>query len=201
MTVVGNLGKDAEIKTYNDKSYLVFSVASTKKKGNEEKTTWVSCTWWTKVDNIAQYLKKGQMVAVVGEGELRQYESNGTKGTSLDLNVDNLKLCGTPSSQQPSQAAAPAQAYQQPAASPQPQYAQPVAQAPVTPQPQWNGTAWMVVQNGQWVPSAPPAAPVQPAPQYASNPGAVPQPQSFYQQPVQPTAVDPFASGPGGLPF
>jgi single-stranded DNA-binding protein len=43
-TVVGNLGRDAELKTVGNGSVLSFALASTAKVKGEKTTTWVSCS-------------------------------------------------------------------------------------------------------------------------------------------------------------
>ena len=43
------------------------------------------------------YLTKGQLVGVSGELCLREYESKGVKGSSLEVNVNSLTLLGNKS--------------------------------------------------------------------------------------------------------
>lgn len=48
VTVIGNIGNDAEIKEFNGQKFIAFNVASTERykdrQGNQHsRTTWVSC--------------------------------------------------------------------------------------------------------------------------------------------------------------
>jgi single-strand DNA-binding protein len=92
-TVVGNLGRDAELKTVGNGSVLSFAVASTGKVKGEKVTTWVSCSLWgSRGEALAQYLTKGTKVAVTGELSMR--ESAKTSKTYLEVRVDQLELLG-----------------------------------------------------------------------------------------------------------
>jgi single-strand DNA-binding protein len=101
---IGNLGRDAEMRTLDSGSTAIsFTVAVTEKytdrSGNkQETTTWVSCTLW-RTDKqstaIANYLKKGQKVLVEGKPSVRAYDKqDGTSAASLDVKVDNIELLG-----------------------------------------------------------------------------------------------------------
>jgi single-strand DNA-binding protein len=85
VTLLGNLGKDAELK-YTGKGTAVtsFSVATNKKwkddQGDwQEKTAWHNVVCWQKVAEAAANLKKGDSVFVEGELQTRNYEKNGQK--------------------------------------------------------------------------------------------------------------------------
>jgi single-strand DNA-binding protein len=58
---------------------------------------WVSCALWGKRgDALAPYLKKGSKVTVSGQIKLRTYQKkDGTPGTELTLNVQNIDLNGS----------------------------------------------------------------------------------------------------------
>ena len=66
-TIVGNLVRDPELKfTNNGKAYAQFSVAVTKKKGEEEYTSYFDCTIWnTHAENFANSVHKGDRVVVL----------------------------------------------------------------------------------------------------------------------------------------
>lgn len=88
-TVIGRVGKDLEVKGSVGK----FSVAATfkwLKDGNlQEKTTWFNCDMFGKmVDGVGRYIKKGQMIHVVGRIETSEY--NGKYYWSL--NVEKVTL-------------------------------------------------------------------------------------------------------------
>lgn len=70
LTVIGNLGADAEQTTNNEKTIIKFNVAHNEhykdRNGNPvNDTQWVAVNWETKV-NLLNYLKKGAIVHVVG---------------------------------------------------------------------------------------------------------------------------------------
>lgn len=95
-TIIGNLGRDAEVKQVGQSSAVEFSVASTQKSKGEDRTTWVRVTLWGKTgERVAQYLSKGTQVAVSGELTLREYQKrDGAAGVSLEMNGDRIKLLG-----------------------------------------------------------------------------------------------------------
>jgi len=94
-TIVGHLGRDAEVKAVGERSVIKFSVAVTRKVKDAESTTWWNVAYWTKSDKVASYLTKGTPVLVSGEPYLRDFDKkDGTKGQSLDLDAKEVKLLG-----------------------------------------------------------------------------------------------------------
>ena len=70
ITIIGNLGKQAEVRTtQNGRQYLNFSVAVNSKRNNEVKTTWYEVLSFQEqhITKLTQYLRKGTQVVVVGE--------------------------------------------------------------------------------------------------------------------------------------
>jgi single-strand DNA-binding protein len=135
LTIAGNVGRDSELRQVNTtsgtQSVLSFAVAvKSSKKGDDGKylSTWFDCSLWGKrADSLAQYIKKGQSIAVTGEVELEQYtNSQGQAGAKMKVNVQNVTLQGG-SQSAPQQAAQPAQPQQ-------PQPHQQYNQAPQQPQ-------------------------------------------------------------------
>lgn len=109
----GNLGGDAEVR-YTPAGMPVanFSVAVKSGYGDREQTMWVGCQLWGKraEGGLAQYLKKGQSVAVSGELSVREYDRrDGTKGFSLEVRAQDVTLTGGNAN------GAPQQQHQQPA--------------------------------------------------------------------------------------
>lgn len=100
LMVIGNLGKDATTNNVNGNTVINFSVAHTEKykdkQGNQQqKTTWVECSWWSDRLAIVPYLKKGTMVYLEGTPEVRSFaKQDGTTGASLVLRVMNCQLLG-----------------------------------------------------------------------------------------------------------
>jgi single-strand DNA-binding protein len=102
MTVIGNLGRDAEVKDVNGKKVIEFSVAHSEKYTDrsgqqQERTTWVRCNYWRDGDRVgvADYLKKGKQVYVEGTPSVAAYTTKENQpGASLDLRVLSLELIG-----------------------------------------------------------------------------------------------------------
>lgn len=93
LTIIGNLGKDAETKTFNGATYAVFSVAHTEKSGDNATTTWISCTKRIGEDSrLVDYLKKGTKVYADGNFSIKEYTSDGVKKTSINLWVSSIEL-------------------------------------------------------------------------------------------------------------
>jgi single-strand DNA-binding protein len=102
LQVIGNLGKDAELRTTaSGDSVLGFGVAHTEKyttAGGEkkEKTIWVDVSVWGKrAESLAPYLTKGKTVYVEGTPSARGYaSSDGEVKASLQLNADKVEFLG-----------------------------------------------------------------------------------------------------------
>jgi single-strand DNA-binding protein len=78
--LIGNLGKDPEVRQVKDTSVTQFSLATTTGFGDNKKTQWHNVTLWGKTAEVAgQYLKKGNRVCIVGEINYREYEKDGEK--------------------------------------------------------------------------------------------------------------------------
>lgn len=98
ITVAGNLGQDAELKTTKDgETMLKFSVADKlfAKQGEDPGVQWFNCTLFGKRGTkLAEFLKKGTPVTVVGSFEMRTYEIQGEYKKSLDVRVSEVALQG-----------------------------------------------------------------------------------------------------------
>ena len=78
LQVIGNLGRDCQVKEVNGKNVINFNVAHTERykdnQGNQkERTTWAECAYWTDKTAISPYLTKGQLVYVEGAPEAEAY--------------------------------------------------------------------------------------------------------------------------------
>ena len=91
MNLIGRLGRDAEVKEYNGKKVIHFSVAVDTGYGDKKQTQWVHVSKWGENTKVADYLKKGTQVYVSGEPSLYTSEV-GT--TYLKLSCSNLTLVG-----------------------------------------------------------------------------------------------------------
>jgi len=109
----GNLGRDCEIRvTQTGKTCCTFSIAVKCGYGDNAKTMWIRCTDWTKraEGGLPAYLVKGQQVCVSGELSINEYESQGEKRTSLEMNVRDIDLVGSKSAPQQQQGIVPEKA-------------------------------------------------------------------------------------------
>lgn len=88
----GNLGKDCRKGEVSGTAVLNFSIGVKSGYGDKEQTLWVDCALWGKQaeSKLADYLLKGQKVAVTGELGQREHEGK----NYLTLRVASIDLCG-----------------------------------------------------------------------------------------------------------
>lgn len=103
--LVGNLGKDPEVKTLDNGTKIVrFSLATTesyKDKTGERKdlTEWHNIVCWRNLAEIAEkYLTKGKQIYLEGKIRTRSWEDNGIKKYMTEINADTFTMLGTKSS-------------------------------------------------------------------------------------------------------
>ena len=98
LIIIGNLGKDPEMKyTTDGKAVTTFSVAASNRK---DETVWYRITTWDKqAETCSQYLHKGSKVLVEGvlrpddAGNPRTYErKDGTWGASFEVVASAVKF-------------------------------------------------------------------------------------------------------------
>ena len=113
--LLGNVGKDPEIKYFdNDRAVANFSLATTERgyrtsNGIDvpEKTEWHNISVWGGLAKVVeQYVKKGDPLYIEGKIRTRSYDDKtGVKRYVTDIHVDNLEMLSRKSSggsQQPS---------------------------------------------------------------------------------------------------
>ncbi|WP_315729899.1 single-stranded DNA-binding protein [Bradyrhizobium sp. SZCCHNRI2010] len=102
--LVGNLGKDPEVKHLNgDRSVCNFSIATSetwKDRNGEkqEKTEWHNCQIWQEglIKVAEKYLSKGDKVHIVGKIQTRKWEDqDGKDRYSTEIVVDKLTMLVT----------------------------------------------------------------------------------------------------------
>ena len=88
--VIGNLGKDAEVRQAGSSTVCGFGVAAKVGFGDKAKTMWIDCSIWGKraESQLPQYLKKGTKVTVIGEMNEREY--NGKTYLTCDVHTIDL---------------------------------------------------------------------------------------------------------------
>ena len=109
VTIIGNLGRDPEMRYTPDGTAVTdLSVATNRKWTNKdgtpgEETVWFRCTAWRKLaETVNQYLTKGRQVYVEGRlnpdsatGGPRTYtRSDGTPGAQYEVTVDTVRFLG-----------------------------------------------------------------------------------------------------------
>lgn len=89
--VAGNLTKDAELRQAGNSQVCGFSVAADTGFGDKKQTMFFSCSLWgNQGAALAQYLKKGNPVTVIGEMSEREYDGKQYK----EIRVNSIKLQG-----------------------------------------------------------------------------------------------------------
>ena len=91
-TLIGFLGKDAEVKTTkNQTSFTVLSLATKRSWKNREtgerqsETTWHRCIVWAKLGEFAATLTKGAHIQIEGEIRTREYTQKGAGKKAPDV--------------------------------------------------------------------------------------------------------------------
>tara|TARA_R110000824_G_scaffold8899_3_gene40410 strand:- start:20081 stop:20461 length:381 start_codon:yes stop_codon:yes gene_type:complete len=99
--LIGNLGRDAEVKQTDKGTVANFSIATSEKWTNksgekEERTEWHRIVLWGKVaENLGQYLTKGKQVAVEGSIQSRKWtDKDGNERTTVEIIARKLTLLG-----------------------------------------------------------------------------------------------------------
>ena len=80
VTLIGRMTRDAELKqTPSGQSVVVFNLAvnrNFKNSDGEREADFINCViWGTSAENLANWTKKGALIAVVGRIQTRNYEN------------------------------------------------------------------------------------------------------------------------------
>lgn len=101
LTVIGNLGSDAELRKESGQPFVSMSIAHTEKRkdaqGVEHETTqWISATLNGDGGNLLPYLKKGTRVYAYGDVATRLFHSEKDRMMKAGLNlfIRNIELIG-----------------------------------------------------------------------------------------------------------
>lgn len=100
--LIGNLGKDPEIRTFeNGMKRATFSLATSEaykdKNGNRvEATEWHNIVCWRNLADIAeQYLTKGRQIYLEGKIRTRSWEDNGVKKYITEIDASTFTMLGS----------------------------------------------------------------------------------------------------------
>jgi len=117
VTLVGRVGKDPEVR-YTQSGQVVanFSLATGESYKNHEgekvkKTEWHNVVAWGKLaEVIQQYVKKGQLVAIIGKLQTRSWDDKqtGAKKYTTEIVAQTLKMLGGNGGGEQAQQAKPA---------------------------------------------------------------------------------------------
>lgn len=100
--LVGNLGRDPEVKTLEGGVKVArFTLATTEsyrdRTSGERKdvTEWHNVVCWRNLAEIAEkYLTKGRQIYVEGRLRTRSWEDNGVKRYTTEVNADTFQMLG-----------------------------------------------------------------------------------------------------------
>lgn len=104
VTLIGNVGKDPEVKHLeNNLTVANFSLATTEKgyttKGGKEipdRTDWHTIVVWGGLAKVIEkYVKKGSPIYVEGKIRYRNYEKDGVKHWLTEIYCDAIDLLGS----------------------------------------------------------------------------------------------------------
>ena len=103
--LVGHLGKDPEVKTFDSGNKVAnFTMATTEtrkdKNTGERKdvTEWHNIVVWGNLADVAEkYLTKGKLIYVEGKIRTRSWEDNGAKRYTTEIFADGFTMLGSKS--------------------------------------------------------------------------------------------------------
>lgn len=102
ITVVGNLGKDPELRyTPQGNAVCNFSVATNEKRRDksgemQDVTTWFRITLWGKqAENASKYLTKGSPIYIEGRLKVEEWaDRDGKNRYTLDIQATDMQFLG-----------------------------------------------------------------------------------------------------------
>lgn len=101
LTIIGNLGADAELKVLNGRECVTFRVADTESYTNAqgrkvEQTTWYDCVLNNNGGQLLRYLSRGTKVMVQGLPQYHIFDSAKyhTKMVGVSISVQRVELIG-----------------------------------------------------------------------------------------------------------
>lgn len=100
VAIMGRMTTDPELKTTQSGiSVMSFSVAVNRNytKDGERQTDFINCVAWrNNAEFISKYFAKGQMIAIKGNLQQRNYtDKDGNKRTAYDVVVEQASFCGS----------------------------------------------------------------------------------------------------------
>lgn len=95
VAIVGRLTKDIELKkTQSGLSVTSFTVA-VNRRGGDQTADFIACVAWKQsAEYLANYGRKGSVLALEGRIQTRNYEQNGHKVFVTEVVADSVSLIG-----------------------------------------------------------------------------------------------------------
>ena len=94
---IGRLTRDPDVKyTQSGKAVARFNLAIDRRRSAdaEKQTDFIPCVAWEKTaEVIAQYVSKGQKIAVEGRIQTRNYDKDGRKVYVTEVIVQSMEFC------------------------------------------------------------------------------------------------------------
>jgi single-strand DNA-binding protein len=94
VVLIGRLGKDAEVTTFeNGKKVAKFTLATTEFYGEKKDVSWHNVDVWGDYGaKMAEYLKKGNQIGIEGRISYSAYEKDGDKRIFTSIVGDRIEL-------------------------------------------------------------------------------------------------------------
>lgn len=111
IVLMGRLTRDPELRyTQSGTAVASFTVAVDREFSKEKATDFINCTAWRNTGEfISKYFTKGEMIAVSGRLQMRDYEAkDGSKRTAAEVNVESAYFCGGKGSESSPEVSEPA---------------------------------------------------------------------------------------------
>jgi len=106
-TLIGRVGKDPEIRNFQDTKKASFSLATSEnwkdKEGNKKETTeWHLIVAWSNLAKIIEnHVKKGDLIMIEGKITTRTWDKEGQKHYSTEIVANNLLMLGSKPAEAP----------------------------------------------------------------------------------------------------
>lgn len=99
ITLIGNVTGDAELR-FTPSGHAVANLSVAVNPRDKQGDQWVDgepnfyrvAAWKDLAENVAESVRRGDRVTVVGRLRVREYEHNGEKRTSLDVTADSVAI-------------------------------------------------------------------------------------------------------------
>jgi single-strand DNA-binding protein len=111
ISISGNVTKDGEIRQVGQDDVLQFSVADNMIGKDKGAIFWNCSLWGKRATSLADFIRKGQPVTVIGSVSERSYvDKDGNQKKAIDVRVTDVALQGgKPQGQESTQRPAPRQ--------------------------------------------------------------------------------------------